>query len=354
MRDGRVKGDEAKKVAAGRITKYMLLAERYAKRIRIPESDGCELVDISMDSGENQLTKAFAVSVIVLIVQLIGFHYSNSLALLGDSAHVLSDVLAVGASLLAFRLALHAPSARRTFGFHRVEVFAALFNGVLLAAMAILIGYEAMIRLETGSVAISGLPMLLTSIIGLVGNIYVAYHLQHDENLNIRSAFMHAAGDAVSSVGVIIGAVLIMVIGQPLIDVVISLLISVVILFSSYSITRGAVSILLESAPYGLKEGEIEAELLKINGVNAVHDLHVWHTCSDLVFALLHVEMNNMELIETRPLQREIEGRLRQRFGISHVTIQFEPSGCSCENQDRCSLLEHKKAGGAGKGHKHG
>ena len=295
-----------------------------------------------MEDGIRDLGRAFLVTLVVLVVQLAGWHYSNSLALLGDSAHVFSDVIAIGASLTALWLATRTPTSRRTFGFHRVEVFAAAFNGLLLVAMALLIAYEAFQRFGTGY-AINGLPMLLTSLIGLAGNIYVAYHLQHEENLNVRSAFIHAAGDALSSVGVIAGAVAIMLTGQYVIDIAVSLLISGLIMFSAYNVLRSSLSILLESAPHGSEVEKIRRTVLSIKGVKGVHDVHVWRTCSEFVFAMMHVETDNVSLLRARVLSLEIEGRLHREFGISHTTVQLEPFGCSCQSQKMCHMSRHKK-----------
>jgi cobalt-zinc-cadmium efflux system protein len=295
-----------------------------------------------MDDGVKEMGRAFLVTFIVLVIQLAGFYYSNSLALLGDSAHVLSDALAIGASLMAMWLATRAPSSRRTFGFHRVEVFAAFFNGMLLVFMSMFIAYEAFQRLGTGY-RINGVPMLVTSLAGLLGNLYVAYHLQHEENLNIRSAFMHAAGDALSSLGVLLGSVIILLTGQYVIDIAVSLLISIIILFSAYTILRGSLSILMESAPYEANEDKIRKAVRSVKGVKGVHDVHVWRTCSELVFAMMHVETENVKLVYTREMADEIEEKLRHELGISHTTIQFEPFGCSCENRKMCRMLEHKK-----------
>jgi len=294
-----------------------------------------------MEDEIKDLLRAFLVTFIVLAVQLYGWYLSHSLALLGDSAHVFSDVLAMGASLSALWLATRAPTDRRTFGFHRVEVFAAFFNGILLILMSLLIAYEAMMRIGT-VYQINGTPMLITSIIGLAGNIYVAYLLQHEENLNVRSAFLHAAGDALSSIGVILGSIVILYTGQYLADIVVSFAISGVILFSAYSILRSSLSILLESAPYEAGENKIRKAVKSIKGVKGVHDVHVWRTCSELVFAMMHVETENVKLVYTRVLAEEIEEKLRHEFGILHTTIQFEPYGCSCRSKKMCHLLEHK------------
>ncbi len=295
-----------------------------------------------MDEAVKELGRVFAVTLAVLIIQLAGWYYSNSLALLGDSAHVFSDLLAVSASFTALVLALRAPTMRRTFGFHRVEVFAALFNGILLVLMALLIAYEAFQRYGT-SYTVSGLPMLVTSIVGLAGNVYVAYHLQHEENLNLRSAFMHAAGDALSSVGVIIGAIVIVLTGQYIVDIAVSILISGIIMFSAYSILRSSLSILLESAPYEAGIDRIRKTVMAVDGVKGVHDIHVWRTCSEFVFAMMHVETDNIKLIEARGMSLKIEEALHHDFNISHSTIQFEPFGCSCQSQKMCHLLEHVK-----------
>lgn len=292
--------------------------------------------------GMKEMGRAFLVTLAVLIIQLAGWHLSGSLALLGDSAHVFSDMLSMAASLSAMWLAARAATSRRTFGFHRVEVFAAAFNGVLLVAMALFIAYEAVQRLG-GGYEINSIPMLATSLIGLAGNVYVAYHLQHEENLNVRSAFMHAAGDALSSVGVIAGAILIMLTGQTAIDAAVSLLISTIILFSAYTVLRGSLSILLESAPYGAGVEKVSAAVMGVKGVKGVHDVHVWRTCSDMVFAMMHVETDDVRLIDTRGIHEEIDGKLRHAFGITHTTIQFEPFGCSCENKGRCDMLAHGK-----------
>lgn len=292
--------------------------------------------------GDRGLGKVFLVSCIVFIVQLFGWYYSNSLALLGDSAHVFSDIIAIGASLLAMKLALRLPTSRRTFGFHRAEVFAALFNGALLVVMAVIIAYEAFTRFGTGY-EINSIPMLFTALVGLFGNIYVVYHLQHDENLNVRSAFLHAAGDALSSVGVIIGAILILLTGQYVIDIIVSIIISVLILFGAYKILRSSLSILLESAPYGVSVETIEKTILTIKGVKGVHDIHVWRTCSEFVFAMMHIETKEQNLVELRRVQLEIEKVLHDKYEITHVTIQFEPYGCSCRSEKMCHVLEHKK-----------
>jgi len=295
-----------------------------------------------MDGEIKQLGRVFAVTLAVFFIQLAGAYYSNSLALFGDTGHVFSDLLAIGASLFAVWFATKAQTSRGTFGFHRAEVFAALFNGLLLVAMSLFIAFEAFQRLG-GGYQINSPIMFLTTLIGLAGNAYVAYHLQHEENLNARSAFVHAAGDMLSSIGVLLGAVLIMATGRVIADVMASFLVSVIILISAYSILRTALSILLESAPYGASADDIAKAVLKVKGVKGVHDVHVWRTCSELILAMMHVETGNIKLADARAISLKIEESLRQEFNISHTTIQFEPFGCSCESHGLCKALKHKK-----------
>lgn len=290
----------------------------------------------------SNLKKSLFISFLILIIQLVGWYFSNSLALLSDSGHVFSDIIALSTSFLAIWIATKKSSSRRTFGFHRLEVFAALFNGILLILMAISIGIEALGRFNSSS-EISALPVLFSSIIGLIGNLYVAYKLQHEENLNIRSAFIHAAADALSSIGVILGAIIILFSGLFIVDAIVSLIISVIILFSAYSIIRSSLSILLESVPYEAPVEKVTAILKSINKIKGVHDLHIWRSCSEFTFAMMHVEVEEDSLIETRLLCKEIEEKLLHEFNIVHTTIQFEPFGCSCENQEKCKVVEHKK-----------
>jgi len=295
-----------------------------------------------MDGEIKQLGRVFAVTLVVFFIQLAGAYYSNSLALFGDTGHVFSDLLAIGASLFAVWFATQAPTARRTFGFHRAEVFAALFNGLLLVAMSLFISFEAFQRLG-GGYQINSPIMFITTLIGLGGNAYVVYHLQHEENLNARSAFVHAAGDMLSSLGVLIGAALIMVTGRVIVDVIASFLVSAIILISAYSILRVSISILLESAPYGASADEIEKAVLKVKGVKGVHDVHVWRTCSEFILAMMHVETGNIKVAHARAISLKIEDILSHEFNITHTTIQFEPYGCSCENNGTCKALKHKK-----------
>ncbi len=287
------------------------------------------------------LVTTFFVTALVLAVELAGWYLSGSLAILGDGIHVFSDLISIGVSLVTIWIAMRATKPQFTFGFHRTEVFAALANGCLLLAMALLIGYDAIHRLD-GSHVVSSVPMLITAFIGLLGNLYSAYLLQHDENLNIRSAFVHVAGDALSSMGVIIGGVVILFTGLYAVDAIISLIIAAIIVFSAYSIIRSSLSILLESAPYDIDAKALRNAVLGVNGVRGVHDIHVWRTCSDMVFAMMHVEINDTKLSSAHMISEAIDEHLWRTFGISHTTIQVEPYGSACENRDARHVLGHK------------
>lgn len=278
-------------------------------------------------STERDLRFAFFVTLGVLVIQLIGFYFSNSLSLLSDSGHVFSDVLALAVSFSAFRLALTAHTTRRTFGFHRAEVFSAIFNGLLLVAMAVLIIVEAFARL-TRPFEINSLPMLFTAIIGLIGNLWVASRLEKNENLNIKSAFLHASGDALSSLGVIIAAIVIFLTGFTLIDPLISFFIVAVISTSAYRLIRNSLSILFESAPRTATPDMVNKIITSFKEVKETHDVHVWSICSDIHYVTAHIVIENNTVSKTKSLVDKINKRLKSELGIGHTTFQLEDIIC--------------------------
>jgi len=283
-------------------------------------------------NAESDLQFALSVTAVILLLQLAGWFFSNSLSLLGDTGHVFSDLLAFTVSLVALKLSAMSPTSRRTFGFHRVEVFSALFNAFLLFAMALLIVWEVLQRLAAPP-AVVPVPMLLAAVMGFVGNLLVARRLEVNENLNIRSAFMHAVGDALSSVGVIIGALLMMVTGIVIIDLVISFLIAAIITASSYRLARASLSILFESAPRTATPEMISKAIMDFPEVQDVHDVHVWSISSDIHYATAHITTANFRISETRKLIDAIKRRLNKKFGIMHTTFQIECGEKICRHE---------------------
>jgi cobalt-zinc-cadmium efflux system protein len=282
---------------------------------------------------------------LILVVEVIGGLVSGSLALLSDAAHVFMDLFALGLSLLALRLSALPPDDHHSFGWHRLEVFAALLNGITLLVIAVGIWVEAIER-WSHPVAIQSLEMLIIAVVGLVVNVVVAFTLgghthQHThgpstsqnmvrKDLNLNSAFLHVVGDAISSVGVILAALLIQFTGIVWFDPLISILIGCVILVSAYRILRSSLHILAEGVPEGLSIHQIQQSLNAIPEVEGVHDLHVWSICSGTVALSAHIVLAAAAEIQPDQTMGHVKKMLSDEYSIEHTTIQFED--CPCMN----------------------
>lgn len=268
------------------------------------------------------LALALGITLVIFALEVAGGLLSNSLALLGDSGHVLSDSLSLAISLFACWLAMRPSELRRTFGYHRAEVFAALANSLLLLAMAIFVAYEAYLRIISPPQVDSPL-MLAFAFVGLVGNAWVVVKLGGHKNLNVRSAMLHALSDTLSSVGVIIGAIAIALTGMTVFDSLASFLIAGLMLFGSYYVGRDAMRILFEFSPKGMGAREICKALYSVPEVKEVHDVHLWSVCSDLVYVTAHVVVSDRKISESEKIAAKISHALK-KIGISHATLQFE------------------------------
>ncbi|WP_423226350.1 cation diffusion facilitator family transporter [Candidatus Amarolinea aalborgensis] len=280
---------------------------------------------------------SIGVTLAILIAEVIGGYWTGSLALLSDAGHVLMDVFALVLSYLALRLSALPADDRHTYGFHRLEVLAALINGILLGAIAIAIFFESWQRWQNPQ-PVKSVEMLIIATIGLVANLIVVFvlgghdHDEHEhagerEDLNVRSAFLHVVGDAVSSVGVIVAAGVIWYTGWEWVDPLVSVLIGVLILFSSWRVLRSALHILVEGVPEGLALDKIGQSMAEAPGVQDVHDLHVWSLCSGHVALSAHVVATDQSLHDCGGIAAEIKQRLAA-FGIEHTTIQIECAAC--------------------------
>lgn len=278
---------------------------------------------------------SIALTLAVLTAEVIGGFWTGSLALLSDAAHVFMDVFALVLSYTALRLSSLPPDDRHTYGYHRLEVLAALVNGVTLGAIAVEIFREAWARWQNPQ-PVKSLEMMIIAVIGLIVNLAVAYVLgggrhEHAENgredLNVRSAFLHVLGDAISSLGVILAAIIIWRTGWMWMDPLMSALIGVLILLSSWRVLKSSIHILVEGVPEGMSLEEVGQTMAQVAGVNEVHDLHVWSLCSGHVALSAHVVIANQSLEEGDGLMMELKNRLL-RFGIEHTTIQFECVAC--------------------------
>jgi cobalt-zinc-cadmium efflux system protein len=218
---------------------------------------------------------------------------------------------------------------KKTYGFYRLEILAALLNGVILVLISLYIIYEAYHRIMDPP-PVQGTLMLVVAVIGLIVNIVGALVLMkhHTTNLNIRSAFLHIIGDAVSSVGVIIGGVVIAYTGWYLIDPILSILIAVGIIVGSFGLVTESVNILLESAPSHINIQAVTADIAQVKGVKEAYHIHVWTITSGVYALSAHVIVDDMPVSASRALLKEIQQRLADRFKILHSTIQFECERC--------------------------
>jgi cobalt-zinc-cadmium efflux system protein len=283
---------------------------------------------------ESQHTQSrFVLSLIltglILAAEVIGGLWTGSLALLSDAAHVFLDVFALGMSYVALRLATLPPDDRHTYGFHRMQVLAALLNGATLLLVAFEIFREAWERLHHPAPVLVG-PMLIVAIVGLVVNLIVALVLrEHDHHdLNVRSAFLHVMGDALASVGVIVAGVIILFTDWLWMDPLISVLIGLIILAGSGRVLRDSVHILAEGMPEGLTATDVAEVMGQTSGVQEVHDLHVWTVSPGYVALSAHVVLADQALSQAQEVMAGLKQVLGETYGIEHTTIQFECDNC--------------------------
>jgi len=275
----------------------------------------------------------------IFLLQVIGGLWTGSLALLSDSAHVFTDLFALGLSFAALRLSGLPPNDRHSYGYHRLEVLAALVNGLSLVIIAAGISREAYHRFVAPE-AVRSLEMMGIAAVGLVVNLWVALVLgghKHEgeeglhfhQDLNLRSAFLHVVGDAVSSVGVILAAIIITFTGWLWVDPLVSVLIAALILVSAYRLIRSSLHILIEGVPEGLSISAVGERIHRIPAVESIHDLHVWSLCSSHVALSAHVVLDTARITDTGEILGQIKSDLSQQFGIEHTTIQFESVPCT-------------------------
>jgi len=276
--------------------------------------------------AERRLWLTISVAVGIAVMELVGGLIAHSLSLISDSGHVFTDILAIGLSIFSIRLARRPHSARWSYGYHRAEIFAALANGSALIGVALLILYTAYLRFLQ-PVQIQGPLVLLLASIGLVGNLVMALVLFHGRDrmsLNVRGALLHVMGDALSSVGVIIGGLVVIFSGYLLADSIVAAFIGVLIIGSAYSLVRDSVNILGEATPRHLELEKIARTVEQVKGVRGIHDLHVWTISSGLYALSGHLIVDTDNLEEGAAIIREVSRKLRETFGIEHVTLQLE------------------------------
>lgn len=279
------------------------------------------------------LRAAILVTLLIFAVEVAGGYVSGSLSLVSDAVHMLGDLFALLLSLAAVLLAGQFPTSTRTYGYHRAEVLAAFVNGLVLVVVTSGILYSAVGRFRS-PMTIEAPIMLVVATVGLVANLVVIARLHGHGGLGVRSALLHVASDALSSAAVVGAGVVILVTGLTVVDPVLSVLIACLILASAVRLLRETTAILLQFTPPGLDLEAVIKAMEEIDGVDAVHDVHVWALSSDLFVLDGHVVTGARELLEVELIKTAIKNRLR-RMGIAHVTLEFEAIPCEgCVIQD--------------------
>lgn len=282
------------------------------------------------EKNSKKLFISIALTALIFIAEFGGGLWTGSLALLSDSAHVFMDAFALGLSYLAIRVSTLPPNDRHTFGYHRMQVLAALANGATLLFISFEILKEAINRFKNPEPVVAG-PMLLIAVIGLIVNVIVALVLRkHDhDDLNTRAAFLHVLGDALASVGVIGAGIAIYFTGQQWIDPLVSVFISVLILFSSGRLLKETVHILAEGIPNGMTASSVAETMKNVSGVAEVHDLHIWTVSPGFVALSAHILLADQTLSQSEQVMEAIKKQLSLLYKIDHTTIQFECTDCS-------------------------
>jgi len=274
-----------------------------------------------------------------MLIEAVGGFITNSLALLSDAGHMLSDSISLVIALLAFQLGEKAASFNNTYGFKRFEIIAAMINGVTLILISLYIIYEAIGRFANPpEVATTG--MLIISIIGLLVNVIVAWIMLRggntEHNLNMRGAFLHVISDMLGSVGAIIAAIVIMAFGWGWADPLASVIVAILILRSGYFVMKDALHILMEGTPQNVNVKEVIEIMEKAEGIQGIHDLHIWSITSELNALSCHaVVANDLTVAESEKILRHLEHELEHK-GITHMTIQLETGTHNHENTILC------------------
>jgi cobalt-zinc-cadmium efflux system protein len=266
---------------------------------------------------------ALALTFLFMIAEAIGGWLTNSLALVADAGHMLTDVAALTLTLTAIWFGSRPATSKKTFGYYRLEILAAFVNGIALVLLSIWIIYEAVGRWQAPP-EIRGTALTLIAIGGLIVNVIAAWllHADHKHDLNIRGAFMHVVGDMLGSVAAIVAGVLIVAFGWLWADALCSIFISIIIIAGAWKLISDSVNVLLEGTPTHISLTAVESAILETEGVGGVHDLHVWTISSGIDALSAHI--THSEKVHHSELLASLRDRLHSSFGIDHLTIQME------------------------------
>jgi len=283
------------------------------------------------DSRVSKATSALAIALGItasfFIIELVGGILTNSLALQTDAFHMLTDVFALAYALFAAWLAQRPVTLKRTYGYYRVEILSAFLNGIFLWAIVVFILYEAIQRIQQPA-GVQSLNMLVIAVLGLIANGIVAATLSRsrNESLNLKGAYLHVIADVLGSLGAISAGLIMFFTGWYVADPIASIMISVLVLYSSGKLVRDSVNVLLEGVPPHIDVASLERSMVGVKGITNVHDLHVW-SIADTKMCCMSSHVVVEEGIDRKELITKLIHMLKEEFGIDHTTIQLEDEG---------------------------
>lgn len=286
-----------------------------------------------MLQSSKDLNFAIIITTVVFLVELVGGYISGSLALISDSFHMFVDVFALTITYVSLTIAQSLPTKARTFGLHRAEILAALFNGLLLLGITSVIIFKAVARIFSPT-EIHTVQLLGFACIGLLANLLIIKRLVHYKDINLKGAFLHVLSDTLSSFAVVIGAVIMYFTGFTKIDSIISIIIAVIIVYTAVHLVSEALHILLQSVPKGIDLDIIVKEVKKIPSVESIHSIQIWSLCSNVNVMTAHVLTSANNLLQSHILAEKITKKLK-KYNIKHTTFQFEFSACKINGKLR-------------------
>jgi cobalt-zinc-cadmium efflux system protein len=300
----------------------------------------------------SRMRGALVLTVAFVVAEAIAAWFAHSLSLLSDAGHNFADAAAVAFSWYALWIARKPSHTGMTYGYHRVGILAALVNAVSLVVIALLIFWEAVDRFRRPA-PVEGWLMIVVAAIAVALNVTISVwlHAGAKHDLNVRSAYLHMAGDAVSALGVMVAGIVVVLGGPPIADAIASFLIGGLILWSSWGILKESVNVLLEGTPFGLDMAAVETSIAAAPGVINVHDLHVWTVGSGVIACSCHVRVSEQTIREGQLILKSIVDELRHQFGINHTTVQLEVEGH--EADDLYCTLRMRGGSALHRGHHH-
>ncbi|HMB94990.1 MAG TPA: cation diffusion facilitator family transporter [Tepidisphaeraceae bacterium] len=301
--------------------------------------------------ASRKMAWAVALTIAFVACEIVAGYAAHSLALLSDAGHNFADAAALGFSWYALWVAQKPAHQGMTYGYHRVGILAALINAVSLVVIAFFILWEAIIRLRTPE-PVHGILMIFVAAIAVMLNLLIGFwlHAGAKHDLNVRSAYMHMIGDAVSAVGVIVAGIVVTMSGLQLADPIVSFLIAVLILWSSWGILKQSVNVLLEATPEGMDMTAVEKCIKQVSGVRGVHDLHVWTVGPGAIACSCHIMVSEQSIREGQQILRAVVEDLQHHHAINHTTVQVEVEG-HLSDEMYCTIQINESATHVGHNH---